>query len=246
MSISFIGYVLPFGQMSLWGATVITNLLSSIPSLIEFICGGYYIHNPTLKRFFILHFILPFILIFILFLHIFYLHLYSSNNPLKYNTNNKIPFLIYILYKDLYTFIITIFTYTLQSYFSISTLSHPDNSLETNPLITPLHIVPEWYFLCQYAILKGIPNKNSGFIIFLSSILILFFFAEINNLSTFTKLSTINNYFSIISFILLFISFSFIGGQLPQHNLLSYNRIFIAVTARLLAIIDRKYMTSER
>ena len=225
MAIAFIGYVLPFAQMSLWGATVITNLLSFIPSLIEFILGGFSICNPTLKRFFILHFILPAILLSILFLHIFYLHLFSSNNPLKYNTNNKIPFFIYILYKDLYTFILTLSLYIIQSYFTISTLSHPDNSLETNPLITPLHIVPEWYFLCQYGILKSIPNKNSGFIIFLSSILILFIFGEIKNLSTFTKLSTISNSYTITSYILTFITFCFIGGQLPQHNLLSYSRI---------------------
>ena len=225
MAIAFIGYVLPFGQMSLWGATVITNLLSSIPSLIEWICGGYYVYNPTLKRFFILHFILPFILCSLLILHLFYLHFHSSNNPLRLNTNNKIPFFLMILHKDKYTFILTLYLYLLQTHFGISSFSHPDNALEVCELLTPLHIVPEWYFLCQYAILKGIPNKNSGFIIFLTSIFTLFFFGEIKNLTIFTKLSHYNNGFSISSFLLSFNSFSWIGGQFPQHNFLSYGRI---------------------
>ena len=225
MGIAFIGYVLPFGQMSFWGATVITNLLSSLPSLIEWVCGGYYVYNPTLKRFFILHFQLPFILCGLLSLHLFYLHFHSSNNPLKLNTNNKIPFFLIILHKDFFSCIIILILYFLQTHFFISSFSHPDNSLEVKELLTPLHIVPEWYFLCQYAILKGIPNKNSGFIIFLTSIFTLFFLGEINNLTTFTKLSHYNNGFSISFYFLSFLSISFIGGQFPQQKFLSYGRI---------------------
>merc|ERR1712193_68961 len=130
------GYVLPFGQMSFWGATVITNLLSPFPSLVEWICGGYCVHCPTLKRFFLFHFIFPFLLCGFLFLHLFF----------------------------------------LQTHFQISSLSHPDNALEACALLTPLHIVPEWYFLCQYAMLKAVPNKNAGFIVLLTSIFALFFF----------------------------------------------------------------------
>merc|ERR1711907_649653 len=156
------GYVLPFGQMSFWGATVITNLLSPFPSLVEWICGGYCVHCPTLKRFFLFHFI--------------YLHFLSSNNPLRNSTNNKIPFFPFIFLKDLFGLILILCLYFLQTHFHISSLSHPDNALEACALLTPLHIVPEWYFLCQYAMLKAVPNKNAGFIVLLTSIFALFFF----------------------------------------------------------------------
>merc|ERR1712014_372752 len=179
MAIAFMGYVLPFGQMSFWGATVITNLLSPFPSLIEFICGGYIVHNPTLKRFFIFHFILPFILCGLVILHLFYLHFHSSNN--------QIPFFPFIFIKDFFGLLLILLLYFLQTHFGVSSLSHPDNALEASALLTPLHIVPEWYFLCQYAMLKAVPNKNAGFIILLTSILALVLFGEIRNLTTFTS-----------------------------------------------------------
>merc|ERR1712050_598406 len=146
MGIAFMGYVLPFGQMSFWGATVITNLLSPFPSLVEWICGGYCVHNPTLKRFFLFHFQLPFLLCGFIFLHLFYLHFLSSNNPLPMNTNNKIPFFPFIFHKDFFGFILVLCLYFLQTHFGVSSLSHPDNALEASALLTPLHIVPEWYF----------------------------------------------------------------------------------------------------
>merc|ERR1739848_279077 len=129
MAIAFMGYVLPWGQMSFWGATVITNLLSPFPCLVEWICGGYCVYNPTLKRFFLFHF-------------------HSSNNPLRLNTNNKIPFFPFIFLKDFFGLILILSLYFLQTHFGISSLSHPDNALEACALLTPLHIVPEWYFLC--------------------------------------------------------------------------------------------------
>ena len=226
MAIAFMGYVLPFGQMSFWGATVITNLLSPFPSLIEWLCGGYYVYNPTLKRFFLFHFQFPFLLCSQLIIHLFYLHFLSSNNPLKNTINNKIPFFPYIISKDFYAFTIILSLYLLQTNFGISTFSHPDNALEVCGLLTPLHIVPEWYFLCQYAMLKAVPNKNAGFIILLTSIFTFFFFGEIRNLTTF--LLSINNPFSLCylySFFLLTISFIWIGAQFPQDNFLSYGRI---------------------
>ena len=225
MTIAFMGYVLPFGQMSFWGATVITNLLSPFPSLIEWICGGYYVYNPTLKRFFVFHFILPFILCGFIIIHIFYLHYHSSNNPLRLNTNNKIPFFPFIFIKDFFGLIIILCLYILQINFGISSFSHPDNALEVCGLLTPLHIVPEWYFLCQYAMLKAVPNKNAGFIILLTSIFILFLFSEIRNLTTFIRLMEYNNGFSISYFFLLFIIFLWIGAQFPQEKFLSYGRI---------------------
>ena len=179
MATAFMGYVLPFGQMSFWGATVITNLLSPFPCLIEWVCGGHYVYNPTLKRFFLFHFQFPFFFCGFIILHLFYLHFHSSNNPLRLNTNNKIPFFPFIFLKDFIGLILILCLYLLQTHFGISSFSHPDNALEVCGLLTPLHIVPEWYFLCQYAMLKAVPNKNAGFIILLTSIFTFFFFGEI-------------------------------------------------------------------
>merc|ERR1712176_425957 len=221
MATAFMGYVLPFGQMSFWGATVITNLLSPFPSLIEWVCGGYYVYNPTLKRFFLFHFFFVVLEFFIF----FYLHFHSSNNPFRLNTNNKIPFFPFIFLKDFFGFILILCLYLLQSHFGISSLPHPDNALEACGLLTPLHIVPEWYFLCQYAMLKAVPNKNAGFIILLTSIFIFFFFGEIRNLTTFTRLMDCNNGFSLSSFFFSLLSFLWIGAQFPQEKFLSYGRI---------------------
>merc|ERR1711876_88996 len=190
MAIAFMGYVLPFGQMSFWGATVITNLLSPFPSLVEWICGGYCVHSPTLKRFFLFHFLLPF-----------------------------------LLQKDFFGLILALCLYFLQTHFGVSSLSHPDNALEACALLTPLHIVPEWYFLCQYAILKAVPNKNAGFITLFTSILILFIFGEIRNLTTLCVLPLVNNGFSLSFFFLSFLSYLWIGAQFPQEKFLSYARI---------------------
>merc|ERR1712167_90917 len=225
MAIAFMGYVLPFGQMSFWGATVITNLLCPFPSLVEWICGGYCVHSPTLKRFFVFHFQLPFLLCGFVILHLFYLHFHSSNNPLRLNTNNKIPFFPFIFQKDFLGLILILSLYFLQTHFGVSSLSHPYNALEACAFLTPLHIVPEWYFLCQYAMLKAVPNKNAGFIILLTSILIFFLFPEIRNLTTFTRLVDCNNGFSISFFFLSFLSFLWIGAQFPQEKFLSYARV---------------------
>merc|ERR1711878_154271 len=223
MGIAFMGYVLPFGQMSFWGATVITNLLSPFPSLVEWICGGYCVYSPTLKRFFLFHFQAAFLLCGFRILHLFYLHFLSSNNPLRNSTNNKIPFFPFILQKDFFGLILILCLYFLQTHFGVSSLSHPDNALEACALLTPLHIVPEWYFLCQYAMLKDVPNKNAGFIILLTSILIFFVFGEIRNLTTLCLLN--NNSFSLSFFFSLSVSFLWIGAQFPQEKFLSYARI---------------------
>merc|ERR1712086_1172353 len=207
------------------GATVITNLLSPFPSLIEWICGGYCVHSPTLKRFFVFHFILPFILCGFIIIHIFYLHYHSSNNPLRLNTNNKIPFFPFIFIKDFFGLIVILSLYVLQINFGVSSLSHTDNALEPCALLTPLRIVPEWYFLCQYAMLKAVPNKNAGFIILLTSILILFLFGEIRLVAAFVRLMDCNNGFSLSFLLFVFICFLWIGAQFPQEKFLSYARI---------------------
>merc|ERR1739838_932196 len=224
MAIAFMGYVLPFGQMSFWGATVITNLLSPFPPLVEWVCGGHYVYYPTLKRFF-------------LFVHLFYLHFLSSNNPLRNSTNNKIPFFPFIFLKDFFGLILILCLYFLQTHFGASSLSHPDNALEASALLTPLHIVPEWNFLCQYAMLKAVPNKNAGFIVLLTSIFALFFFGEIRNLTTFCLLPLVNNGFSLSFFFLSFLSFLWIGAQFPQEKFLSYARILTSYYYFLLMCI---------
>merc|ERR1712219_92479 len=137
--------------------------------------------------------------------------------------NNKIPFFPFIFQKDVFGLIIVLCLYFLQTHFGVSSLSHPDNALEACALLTPLHIVPEWYFLCQYAMLKAVPNKNAGFIILLTSILILFFFGESRNFTTLCLLSS--NLFSLSFFFLSFLCFLWIGAQFPQEKFLSYGRI---------------------
>lgn len=182
---AFIGYVLPWGQISFWGATVITNLLSAIPylgiDLVQWLWGGFAVDNATLTRFFIIHFLLPFIVIAITIIHLLFLHQTGSNNPLGINRNNdKIPFHPYFSLKDIFGFIlIFIFLLFLTILFPYK-LGDPDNFIPANPLVTPPHIQPEWYFLFAYAILRSIPNKLGGVIALVFSIAILFFIPLIN------------------------------------------------------------------
>jgi ubiquinol-cytochrome c reductase cytochrome b subunit len=225
MAIAFMGYVLPFGQMSFWAATVITNLLSPFPSLIEWVFGGNCVQGPTLRKFFLLHFIFSFLLFAFIILHLFYLHFHSSNNPLGLNANNKISFYTFIFIKDLFGLIYILCLYFLQIHFGISSLSHPDNSLEVCAFLTPLHIVPEWYFLCQYSMLKAVPNKNAGFIILLTSFLPLLFFGEIRNLTTYSRLNKDVSELSTYLLFFTFLSFLWIGAQFPTEKFLSYCRI---------------------
>nr|ASH96716.1 cytochrome b [Pampus chinensis] len=178
MMTAFVGYVLPWGQMSFWGATVITNLLSAVPyvgtTLVEWIWGGFSVDNATLTRFFAFHFVLPFIITALMIIHLFFLHLTGSNNPIGLNSNtDKIPFHPYFLYKDLLGFVILLTALTSLALFSPNLLGDPDNFTPANPMVTPPHIKPEWYFLFAYATLRSIPNKLGGVLALLASILVL-------------------------------------------------------------------------
>nr|YP_009938326.1 cytochrome b [Lethe marginalis]QNU07745.1 cytochrome b [Lethe marginalis] len=178
MATAFMGYVLPWGQMSFWGATVITNLLSAIPYLgtllVNWIWGGFAVDNATLTRFYTFHFLLPFILLMMTMIHLLFLHQTGSNNPLGINSNlDKIPFHPFFTFKDLIGFIILILFLTLLTLINPYLLGDPDNFIPANPLVTPIHIQPEWYFLFAYAILRSIPNKLGGVIALVMSILIL-------------------------------------------------------------------------
>nr|ACA64699.1 cytochrome b [Chiloscyllium plagiosum] len=178
MATAFVGYVLPWGQMSFWGATVITNLLSAFPYigniLVQWIWGGFSVDNATLTRFFTFHFLLPFLIAALSMIHILFLHEKGSNNPTGLNSDmDKIPFHPYFSYKDLMGFFIMIFSLTLLALFSPNLLGDAENFIPANPLVTPPHIKPEWYFLFAYAILRSIPNKLGGVLALLFSIFIL-------------------------------------------------------------------------
>nr|AIE42866.1 cytochrome b [Gambusia holbrooki] len=178
MMTAFVGYVLPWGQMSFWGATVITNLLSAVPymgdTLVQWIWGGFSVDNATLTRFFAFHFLFPFIVAAATMVHLIFLHETGSNNPIGLNSDaDKISFHPYFSYKDLLGFVFLLTTLVTLSLFSPNLLGDPENFTPANPLVTPPHIKPEWYFLFAYAILRSIPNKLGGVLALLASILVL-------------------------------------------------------------------------
>nr|ABY48368.1 cytochrome b [Xantusia vigilis]ABY48369.1 cytochrome b [Xantusia vigilis] len=178
MATAFVGYVLPWGQMSFWGATVITNLLSAIPyigtTLVQWIWGGFSVDNATLTRFFAFHFILPFIIIAMTVLHLLFLHESGSNNPTGLNANtDKISFHPFFSYKDLLGVVMITMLLLILTLFSPNLLGDPENFTPANPMMTPPHIKPEWYFLFAYTILRSIPNKLGGVLALLLSIMIL-------------------------------------------------------------------------
>nr|WGT87311.1 cytochrome b [Sclomina erinacea] len=178
MGTAFLGYVLPWGQMSFWGATVITNLLSAIPylgdTLVKWLWGGFSVGNATLTRFFTLHFLLPFILSAMTMIHLLFLHQTGSNNPMGLKSNlDKIPFHPYFSIKDLAGMTITMMLFIMLTLLEPRLLGDPENFIPASPLVTPVHIQPEWYFLFAYAILRSIPNKLGGVIAMVVSIAII-------------------------------------------------------------------------
>nr|AMN87275.1 apocytochrome b [Pyropia endiviifolia] len=175
---AFIGYVLPWGQMSLWGATVITNLVSAVPlvgdSIVAWLWGGFSVDNATLNRFFSLHYLRPFVIAAASLVHLAALHQEGSGNPLGIDaSSDKVPMYPYFIVKDLLGIVSFIVFFSFFVYFSPNLLGHPDNYIEANPMVTPAHIVPEWYFLPFYAILRSIPHKLGGVICMIFAIVIL-------------------------------------------------------------------------
>ena len=175
---AFMGYVLPWGQMSFWGATVITNLASAVPLvgsiIVVWLWGGHSVDNATLNRFFSLHYLFPFVILFLVLLHVIALHKHGSTNPLGiYTSEDKIPFHPYFVIKDGVFIVVFLEVFLMFVFFIPNYLGHPDNYIPANPLVTPAHIVPEWYFLPFYAILRSIPNKLGGVIMMMVAILIL-------------------------------------------------------------------------
>ena len=181
MATAFMGYVLPWGQMSFWGATVITNLFSAIPfigeSIVVWLWGGFSVDNPTLSRFFALHYLMPFLIVGVVILHIVALHRFGSNNPLGIDVSGKqdtLPFHPYYTSKDLFGAVVFLTIFASAVFFYPNYLGHPDNYIPANPLQTPAHIVPEWYFLPFYAILRAIPDKLGGVLFMFGAIAVLF------------------------------------------------------------------------
>ena len=212
MATAFMGYVLPWGQMSFWGATVITNLFSAVPfigsSIVEWLWGGYCVSNATLNRFFSLHYLMPFVIAGLAIVHLSLLHKDGSNNPLGSGTNvDTVSFYPYFYTKDLFSFLILV---TLFSFFVVyfpNALGHADNYIPANPLSTPAHIVPEWYFLPFYAILRSIPDKLGGVVAMIGAILILLLLPFINTSkirsSKFRPIFSVAYWFFAANFLLL-------------------------------------------
>jgi quinol-cytochrome oxidoreductase complex cytochrome b subunit len=212
MGTGFMGYVLPWGQMSFWGATVITNLASAVPfvggAIVEWLWGGFSVDNATLNRFFSLHYLLPFVITGLVLVHLSLLHTVGSNNPLGINKNvDSISFYPYFYVKDLLAFFGLIALFSFFVFFFPNVLGHADNYIPANPLVTPAHIVPEWYFLPFYAILRSIPDKLGGVVAMVAAILILLLLPIINTSeirsSKFRPLYGIAYWFLVADFLIL-------------------------------------------
>lgn len=235
MATAFMGYVLPWGQMSYWGATVITNLFSAIPmigkSIVTWMWGGFSIDNPTLNRFYALHYLFPFIIVAFVMLHLVALHMHGSNNPKGIDVASQkdtIPFHPYYTVKDFVGFGVYFLIFAYFIFYEPNYLGHPDNYIPANPLVTPAHIVPEWYFLPFYAILRAVPSKLGGVITMFSAIIVLFFLPWLDKSPVRS-----NNYRPInrIAFFILIVDclvLGYLGAQPAEEPFITMSRICAA------------------
>ena len=236
MATAFMGYVLPWGQMSFWAATVITNLFSAIPligeNITEWLWGGYSVGNPTLNRFYSLHYLFPFLIFGLVILHIWALHVPGNNNPIgidiKKNNNETVSFHPYIVMKDLFALLVFLIIFFAFVFFAPNVLGHPDNYIEANPLVTPSHIVPEWYLLPFYAILRAIPSKLGGVIFMFASIFVLMFLPWLDTLKvrSATFRPTYRKFFWVLVFNVILLGY--LGAKPPDGIYLILARIATA------------------
>jgi quinol-cytochrome oxidoreductase complex cytochrome b subunit len=263
MATAFMGYVLPWGQMSFWGATVITNLFSAIPgvgeSIVHWLWGGFSVDNPTLNRFYALHFLLPFAIVGVVVFHIWALHQHGSNNPLGIDVKtpqDTIPFHPYYTVKDCFGFGVFFLIFAWFVFFSPNSLGHPDNYIPANPMVTPAHIVPEWYFLPFYAILRAMPDitipftgivliqsKLAGVMGMFGSILIFFLLPWIDRSkvrsATFRPVYRVMFWVFVVDAVLL----GYVGSQPPEGNFILIGRAALSVYFGYFALL---YFISTR
>jgi quinol-cytochrome oxidoreductase complex cytochrome b subunit len=236
MATGFMGYVLPWGQMSFWGATVITNLFSAIPlvgnAVTTWLWGGYSVDNPTLNRFFSLHYLLPFMIAGVVVLHVWALHVVGQNNPagveVKDVDRDTVPFTPYATLKDAFGLVCFLIFYAWFLFYVPNYLGHADNYIEANPLVTPAHIVPEWYYLPFYAILRAIPNKLLGVIALFSAIIVLAFLPWLD--TSRVRSARFRPVYRVFfwAFVLCCIGLGYLGSQPPEGG--------AVIAARLLTI----------
>tara|TARA_B110000879_G_scaffold107255_1_gene144112 strand:- start:2533 stop:3687 length:1155 start_codon:yes stop_codon:yes gene_type:complete len=257
MGTGFMGYVLPWGQMSFWGATVITNLASAIPfiggAVVEWLWGGFSVDNATLNRFFSLHYLLPFVITGLVLVHLSLLHTAGSNNPLGINKNiDTVSFYPYFYVKDLFAFFVLVALFSFFVFFFPNALGHADNYIPANPLVTPAHIVPEWYFLPFYAILRSIPDKLGGVVAMVAAILILLLLPIINTSeirsTKFRPLYGFGYWFLVSDFLIL----GWIGQQPVESPYLEVGQIatvfyfaFFLILFPLIGLIEKEFMRSK-
>ena len=233
MATAFMGYVLPWGQMSFWAATVITNLFSAIPlvgeSITSWLWGGYAVGSPTLTRFFSLHYLMPFLIFGLVILHIWALHIPGNNNPvgidIRKPSKETVPFHPYIVIKDFYALLIFLIIFSGFVFFVPNVLGHPDNYIEANPMVTPSHIVPEWYLLPFYAILRSVPDKLGGVVVMFAAVFILMFLPWLDTSkvrsAVFRPLYKVFFWILVIDVIVL----GYIGANPPEGMYLLIGRI---------------------
>ncbi|MCC0056374.1 MAG: cytochrome b/b6 [Rhodobiaceae bacterium] len=253
MATAFMGYVLPWGQMSFWGATVITNLFSAIPivgkGIVEWLWGGFAVGNPTLNRFFSLHFLLPFVLAGVVILHIWALHVPGNNNPTGIDPKSPkdtVPFHPYYTVKDGFAIVLFLIFFAVWLFYYPNALGHTDNYIPANPLVTPSHIVPEWYFLPFYAILRAIPSKLGGVIAMFGAIAVLFILPWLD--TSRVRSGSFRPLFKVFFWLFVFagVVLGYCGSQPPEGSLVliarvatAYYFLFFLLILPLLGIFEK-------